>query len=55
MALDLHIKNNAISKLILKTISKLIRLVWGDNWPACIQNLLDILLKLFGKAELKGL
>ena len=32
-----------------------IRLVWGDNWPACIQNLLGILLKLLGKAKLKGL
>ena len=32
-----------------------IRLVWGDNWPGCIQNLLGILLKLFGKAKLKGL
>ena len=33
----------------------MIRLVWGDNWPACIQNLFGILLKLFAKAKLKGL
>ena len=32
-----------------------IRLVWSGNWPACIQNLLSILLKLFSKVKLKVL
>ena len=54
--MDLYNQSNAICWSILKECENWeVRLVWGDNWPACIQNLLGILLKLFGKAKLKGL
>ena len=56
MALDLILKTTPSVDLFSKQFQSWeIRLVWGDNWPACIQNLLGILLKLFGKAKLKGL